>query len=742
MMFRKASLAAMLVLGFALTAGTGCRLFQSHATVRNVSGPDFLKTLNKLDEFKALAHTDENGAQFVKFTWEFKTPAQEFVFQNTRKWFLHPEFLKAHYPQWANIDIPEYERIALKPESQEIVTGALYYSESPKIPGWTGSDAVGLTLYLYGDTVNLERIEQVYNAIQKFAPFANDKMVYLFETQKQWMFNQLNLKKTKGISSTWTTNFVNVANKATTYNAAESYGYLKKISHEEFAAGNYTNKDILIFDEVPLDIGPLSGVISETALVPNSHIIFRCVNQKIPNLFIPDAAKHPAVTAHLGKLIHLVAEKNGVFKIEPADAVAAEQYFTSRIPNLPPPRSDLANRALFRFGAGQPNKDLIVAYGAKGTNFSILNDALSKAGFNRSKFASSLLIPFSFYKRHVDQPLNTKGCNKAASKCTEDGFSCSDLATQCLAQVGKTSLNGFITSLTTPASALVADGTRRKNTLTFVRYLIAKSPLPADLEAGVIAELRARFQPTTRIRFRSSTNAEDLPGLTGAGLYASYSGCLGDIDSASSGKSACMSTFEYERKNRRLAQLRALNNPVVEPLIRDLTESLTDKDEPKDALRKVYSSLWTERAFLFRDYYRIPHEAIFMGVLVIPSFADESANGVAIVEKKDGVWESSVVVQNEEISVTNPEIPNAVAENFRSYLGAGGSLVKPTEYYAHSNQKQGAVLSDAQVLSLSQQLKVLQTTFEQLMGASYGRMDVEFKADAQGVIEIKQARPL
>lgn len=55
---------------------------------------NFLPSISKLEEFNLLAKKDDIGSKFVKFTWEFKTQKQNFVFQNTTKWPLHPDFLK------------------------------------------------------------------------------------------------------------------------------------------------------------------------------------------------------------------------------------------------------------------------------------------------------------------------------------------------------------------------------------------------------------------------------------------------------------------------------------------------------------------------------------------------------------------------------------------------------------------------------------------------------------------------
>jgi phosphoenolpyruvate synthase/pyruvate phosphate dikinase len=73
----------------------------------------------------------------------------------------------------------------------------------------------------------------------------------------------------------------------------------------------------------------------------------------------------------------------------------------------------------------------------------------------------------------------------------------------------------------------------------------------------------------THIRFRSSTNAEDLLGLNGAGLYESHTGILDD--SAQSIESA---------------------------------------------IKKVWSSMWTLQGLEERAYYRIDQKSACMGILV------------------------------------------------------------------------------------------------------------------------------
>ena len=69
-------------------------------------------------------------------------------------------------------------------------------------------------------------------------------------------------------------------------------------------------------------------------------------------------------------------------------------------------------------------------------------------------------------------------------------------------------------------TAFLADPTVREQGLARVRSLIEAYPVEPKLPAEVTASLQARW-PGEPLRFRSSSNAKDLPSFNGAGLYTS-----------------------------------------------------------------------------------------------------------------------------------------------------------------------------------------------------------------------------
>ncbi len=107
------------------------------------------------------------------------------------------------------------------------------------------------------------------------------------------------------------------------------------------------------------------------------------------------------------------------------------------------------------------------------------------------------------------------------------------------------------------------------------------APIDAEFQELLRAKIEADY-PGHKMRFRTSTNSEDLDGFPCAGCYDSNTG---------------------------------------DP---------TDWEDVLDAIRKTYASAWKLRTFDERTYYGIDHRTIGMALLVHHNFPSEEANGVAV----------------------------------------------------------------------------------------------------------------
>ncbi len=238
-----------------------------------------------------------------------------------------------------------------------------------------------------------------------------------------------------------------------------------------------------------------------------------------------------------------------------------------------------------------------------------------------------------------------------------------------------------------------ADGNLRRCELAKLQDRMLAAPVDLALVELLDAKLAAEY-PGMRMRFRSSTNAEDLGSYTGAGLYTSKAGDPNDPQ-----------------------------RPILA------------------ALKTVWASLFNFRAFEEREILSIPHDRVGMAVLVHRSFPWELANGVAITNNVFNATERAyyVNVQLREVSVTNPP-PGMLPDQFLYYWSSFGSN---TVYLSRSTLNEGnPVMSDAEIHELAVALQAIHLHFMPFFGASYFAMDTEFKLDwPDRALVIKQARP-
>lgn len=442
-------------------------------------------------------------------------------------------------------------------------------------------------------------------------------------------------------------------------NLGETYARVHVLTAAELATTYVSPRELVVLDRVPDDLTVVAGVVTAELQTPLSHVNVLSQQRGTPNMGLRGAQERFA--PYDGRWVRLTVR---AFDWEVAEVTAdeADAWFAAhRPPPTTVPAPDYAVTTI------RDVDDLgladVAAVGGKAANYGRLR-ALVAAGAPL-RVRDALAIPVVFYQRFV----------------TGNGFDAR--ITAMLADPGFRS-----------------DGNVRKQMLDALRADMLAAPVaPADL-AAIEGAVQAGFG-ATRMKYRSSTNAEDLARHTGAGLYDSRAGAVGD------------------------------------PLY------------PVDlALKTVWASLWNVRAFEERDYAGIDHTQVAMAILVTPSFPDELANGVAITANifdpapggEDGFF---VNAQLGEASVVQPP-PGVRVDSLLYYHFHAG---QPATYYTRSNLTAPGttVLTRAQLFELGRALDAIRDGFADDYDppSGYGAlpMDVEWKLHTDGTIWVKQARP-
>lgn len=267
-----------------------------------------------------------------------------------------------------------------------------------------------------------------------------------------------------------------------------------------------------------------------------------------------------------------------------------------------------------------------------------------------------------------------------------------------------------------PLMNRVADVTYRSERLKLLRDLMTKEENVIDPEFVDKLILLMGLQKT---KLRSSTNSEDLPRFNGAGLYESDS---------------------YQPRKDGVEKNRAAKEASL-----------------KKALRNVWSSVWTLRAYEERSHFGIPHGEVKMGMQVNPSYTNESVDGVVVTKnipaRADlpgiGVYIESQ--RGDRFSVANPEggsHPEQILVLYDEH-----DLLNMNKYRIHTLQKSNVsddgktvlntdnpnpVMTDPQIIDLVLQSLKASTHFKTVL-------DLEFKIDSQDTgtsqVYLKQARP-
>lgn len=449
-------------------------------------------------------------------------------------------------------------------------------------------------------------------------------------------------------------------------NGGEAFGILRRIEDIEKDYSSVQPDDIILVKGTPVHVPVCAGIVTDIYQTPLSHISILCHNRNIPAAADLRIWSRDTVAALDGRPVKLLVDDNKV-QITPATQEELAAFRKSRTAvktiQLKP---DLQVSHLLSVDAlGSDSRNSV---GNKAAGMGQLARIAQK---NRKLFSvpeGGFTIPFYFYAQHIGRPAIAAAIDVL---------------------------------LTNPLYA--QDRSATKAQLKKIREAIKTEPVSPSLLAAVSEKIRGNNAGMS-YRFRSSCNAEDREGFSGAGLYDSKTGILGD------------------------------------------TVKSIDR-----AIRSVWASTWNEEAY--REYRAagIDPRSIMMGILAHRNFPDEASNGVAITSNiyRPGFPGFTVNVQVGEASVVAPD-DSVTCEQF---VCMNSSSINPIsghfsiDYLTYSNINGGKpVLSQEQARQLHRALAAVKQAYFSRAGRDFSEyndyaLDVEFKFDRNGKLYLKQVRP-
>ena len=598
-------------------------------------GVEYLECIRTLDDWGRLharpGHHTVARTETVKFVIDLHS-GEKTYFLDTRKWEVHFDFVRRFldpYADYNRFNIREYTH-----DDRRFVLGSLmHYLDGDH---WT----VELS---GGDTLSADRIAWMVDHVAARVGCVSGLKFRAVSPQQIGQAARLS-GRVPVLSS-------EVLNASVVYQPVVlgvAYGHVRLI-RGALEVSSLRPSDIVVSEWVPEQIPPVAGLVTSQLQAPLAHVAVLCRNRHTPDMSLRGAIDLDVFTRLEGQLVKLsVAGQD--YAVERADPAEAQAAWAARRPATAwQPDADLHARGLFDVDTLDAAAARFV--GAKAAQMGRLTrlDGLNTPG--------GFAIPFSAYRDH----LQASGLDAEIDAMLTDG-------------------------------TFVRDAGVRAMRLAALRAAIQRHPVRDEVLTAVCERLQS-WAPQRRSIFRSSTNAEDLDGFSGAGLY-------------------------------------------------DSIEVSAQPTAPQvaDALRQVWASVWLERAFEERDWYRIDHRAVAMGVLVQPWVDSAVATGVAITGNPYKPGLDAVFINTQWSGAT---VTGALGDQMpEQYLVATWTGSFEPELISRSSLAGGEpILREAELVDLTTQLLHIHQVLLAGYSGSANAMDVEFSLTRAREFVVLQARP-
>jgi len=638
--------------------------------------PNFLGELGCSGDFNALASvpmdTSLSGARSAKVVLDTEND-NTLYFQNSQRYQLHWDFVSANLPNPGGQSTFEQTQYYAPESERRFMLGAVTHYEGPDI--W----ALELAAY---DTATPSMIKKLFDVIKDRAFFGP---ALRFHPTSQTLE-----KVAKNLDSG-----VPVITTSELYGSisyqplvlASAMGQLLFFTSDQIQSGTFVPyNSIVVLDQTPNDISVVAGIISQEFQSPLSHINVLSSNRHTPNMGLRGAWTNTELRALEGKWIELTV---GAENWSPREVTAeeAEAYYQAHKPTpVALAAFDTSIRGLWNvedvvpgyksYTTGAAKREAIAtkvpSFGGKTVNYSVM------AQTSDIPVPKAFAIPMYYY----DKFMRDNGLYDEIDRL---------MATD----------------------AFQNDPADRMEELRRFRNKIMTGVIDPELQDSLKAKLAAEFTGVDgkpiAMRFRTSTNSEDLDAFPCAGCYESHTGDPG----------VCW-------------------------------------DDVLNAMRLAYSSVWLFRTYEERDYYGVDQKSVGMALLVHHTFQNETANGVAVTNNPfDSTGMNPGFYVNVEYGGDAEVVhlpPGVTTDQFLYFYGTPNNPIQPI---SSSNliPEGTTVLTASQTYALGTALDAIHRLFApayRKSSTSWYAMDVEFKfapVDAVGNVTseptlwVKQARP-
>ena len=334
------------------------------------------------------------------------------------------------------------------------------------------------------------------------------------------------------------------------------------------------DNEILVLRELPPTLPPVRGIIVAKPSSPLSHINILAKGWNIPNVYIKDADR---LFREYNTFVFKLEANLTDYKLDRASQSDLETSFVSPGQQVPPADLDTKNLG----GIRQMRQRNSKAYGAKSAN---LGEMIFKRVVGVT-IPDGFAVPFYWYDKFVKD-------------------------------------NGFDAEIETllDSNDFIHNPKHRRQKLEELRAAMQAGSFDGELRTEIIKRWRTQLGGKP-VFVRSSSNAEDLPNFSGAGLYSSV-------------------------------------------------PNVIEEEKLIEAVKKVWASLWKFEAYEARVRNYVSQTDVYMSAL-IQLGVDMDRGGVMITKdpfddrNKNAVYISAVCGHNSKV-VDNTGVPEQIVFNPQS----------------------------------------------------------------------------